>query len=273
LVRAVRARGWAAISAGRRRPADLPADVLWREYDLQWTTLPDGFFDGVDTVVHGAMTRGDVDVNVAAGKLLLEQAQWHGIARVVFLSSLAAHEGALSAYGRQKHALEQLFAQYGALVVRPGLVLGNGGAFGAMCEYLRGHRFVPLIGGGAQPIQTVYVGDLIEAICDAIARDVRGVYTVAEAEPVSYRAFYETLGERMGVRPAFVPVPFWAADLAVRLAELLHVNLPIDRDNLLGLKTMQVDRRPRLDPEAHPVASYETNIASALRDAASETPL
>jgi nucleoside-diphosphate-sugar epimerase len=240
-------------------------------YDLTWNSLPRGFFEGVDAVVHGAMARqgarrGGIDDNIAGSTLLLDEARKHGVERVAFLSSLAAHESALSGYGRQKYYLERLFSEHGYLVIRPGLVLGDGGIFGSMHAYLQTHRFIPLIGGGSQPLQTIYAGDLAEIVYTAIDRDNRGVITAAEAEPISYRMFYRTLCERMNVSPAFVPVPFWAADLAVSSAELLKIVLPIDRDNILGLKAMRADDGPRPQSGGPPIRDYSQNIDLALAD-------
>jgi nucleoside-diphosphate-sugar epimerase len=237
--------GWKAIGCGRERTPDFPSEAQWRPYDLAWPSLSDSLFDGVDVLVHAAVVRNDFDVNVAGSTLLLERALACGVKQIVFLSSLAAHDGALSQYGKQKLVLERLFNERGALVIRPGLVVGDGGTFGAIVAYLKKHRFVPLIGGGVQPLQTVDVAVLTEKIYEAVERDARGVFTVA-GDPVSYRAFYETLCSRLGVRCTFVPVPFWAADLAVRLAASMHVDLPIDRDNLLGLRAMRVDASPQL---------------------------
>ncbi len=262
LVDGFAAAGWRAIGAGRVRPQSFTAE--WRPYDLRWPALPDALFEGVDAIVHGAYAKGEYAVNVEAGSLLLAAARAHGIERVVFLSSLAAHEGALSVYGRQKLELQRRFAAAGALVVRPGLVLGDGSIFRTTCEYLRAHRFVPLIGGGEQPLQTVFVGDLVAAIVAAVGAGVKGIFTVAERDPVTYREFYREVGARLHVRPAFVPVPFAVADLAIRGAQALHVALPVDRENLLGLRAMAVDRVARLDPPSGPVPDYRGNIRLAI---------
>jgi nucleoside-diphosphate-sugar epimerase len=246
LLREFSSRKERAIGAGRNRPAALPDGAGWRSYDLAWSALPPDFFDGVDVLIHAAMIRQDYDTNVAGSTLLLHEARRAGVEQIVYLSSLAAHPGALSQYGRHKYALQRLFEEHGALVIRPGLVLGEGGSFGAMRAYLRRHRIVPLIGGGTQPLQTVELHDLTAAIYDAVVQRLRGVYTAATAEPVRYRAFYEALCAQLGVRPIFVPIPFWAADLAMRVAALLHVRLPVDRDNLLGLQAMRADPGPFL---------------------------
>lgn len=265
------ANGWRVVGAGRRRPAELPETMAWRAYDLTWPSLPPDLLDGIDAIVHAAnarhgVSRDDFAINVKGSTLLSDAARDRGVERFAFLSSLAAHEDALSEYGKQKYAIQQLVEERGGLVIRPGLVLGSGGAFGAACEYLRGHRFVPLFAGGAQPLQTIYVGDLVEAIRLALEGGVRGTFTAAEAEPVRYRTFYETLCERLGTHVVFVPVPFFAAEMAIGAAAALRVPLPIDRDSLLGLRAMRADNGPRLPVAGLSQRGFKENIDLALGD-------
>ena len=262
LLRGFSALGWRAIGCGPRRPAANRFE--WRAYDLGWRQLPDELFEGVRVLVHAAYAKRDYERNVSGTQLLCERAARCGVRTIVFLSSLAAHPGALSSYGKQKYELERRLEAAGALIVRPGLVVGDGGLFGAMCAYLRAHRTVPLIGGGRQPLQTVHVADLVDAICSAVEQDVTGTYTVAEAEPVPYRTFYAALADRMHVRARFVAVPFWVAGLAVNAAGALRIALPVDRDNLLGLRAMRADRGPRLDPPDRRVGDYRDNLARAF---------
>ena len=264
LLREFSANGWEAIGAGRTRPAWLAAPLRWRDYDLTSPTLPPALFEGVDAVVHAAFVKQNYDANVAGGRMLLERAQAAGISNVTFISSLAAHDGALSQYGKQKLELQRRFAAAGGLVVRPGLVLGPGSIFGSMCAYLREHRAVPLFGGGTQPLQTVFVDDAAAAIRAGVEQRRAGVFTIAEADPVPYRRFYEEVCGRLGVRPIFVPVPFWLAEAALAMAAVARVGLPIDRDNLLGLRAMRADVEPRLDPAHGPVPGYRENVARAL---------
>ena len=261
LLRGFAARGWRAIGCGRR--AAPSGDGAWRWYDLTSPSLPDALFDGVDVLVHAAYAKEDYGANVTGSRLLLERASCHGVGHVVFLSSLAAHPRALSQYGKQKYELERAFDAHGALVIRPGLVIGGGGTFGAISAYLRTHRFVPLVDGGSQPLQTVFVDDLVDALCSATQRGDRGIYTVAERVPVPYRTFYDELARRMRTRIAYLSLPFWVADLAVRTAGRMGVTLPIDRDNLLGLRAMQSDVGRRLDPSDRPVGDYRENLARA----------
>ena len=266
IVRQARGEGWSVYGCGRTRPAGNPAD-RWREYDLRWNDIPPALLDGIDVVVHGALARNasplDAGVNHAAARRLLDACGRHG-ARFAFLSSLAAHEGAKSDYGKHKYATERMVVERGALAIRPGLVLGAGGVFGEMCRYLRSHRLLPLFGGGRQPLQTIYVGDLARGVVEALASRLSGAFTAAENEPVDYRVFYAELCRQLEIRPRFVPLPFWAAEAATEMARRLGLRLPIDRDNLLGLQAMRADRGPRLP--CLQARAYAANLALALAD-------
>ncbi len=88
LIRRFLANGWRAIGCGRRQPANVPDGAEWRSYDLAWTALPDELFEGVDALVHAAVVKEDLDLNVAGSTLLLETAQRRRVKRIVFLSSL-----------------------------------------------------------------------------------------------------------------------------------------------------------------------------------------
>jgi nucleoside-diphosphate-sugar epimerase len=275
LVRGFAARGWRVIGCGRRRPQNLSEAIVWRDYDLTWPVISSALFDGVDTVVHAAIARGgergqDFAVNVNGSATLFEQARAAGIERFVFLSSLAAHEDALSEYGKHKYVVQRLVDERGGAVVRPGLVLGAGGAFAAMSAYLRAHRFVPLFAGGRQPLQTIYIGDLVDAIAAVVERDLRGTFRAAEDEPVPYATFYEVLARRLGTRAVFVPTPFWIVKAAIGVASRLRVKLPIDSDNLLGLEAMRKDETPRLPGAGFSIRDYRANLDLALSGLAEE---
>lgn len=263
LLRACAERGWRAIGCGRHKPAD--TNFEWRDYDLAATELPDALFDGVHVIVHAAYVKQRYDANVDGSRLLLERARACGVRQIVFLSSLAAHPAALSQYGKQKYELERTFAAAGALVVRPGLVIGDGGTFGAMAASLRKRRVVPLIAGGMQPLQTVNLDDLIDAMCAAIDRDDAGIFSIAERVPVSYATFCSELAAVMATRVRFVRVPFWLADLTVATAAAIGIALPIDRDNLLGLRAMRADTGPWLDPPGRKTADYRESLQCAAR--------
>jgi len=179
-------------------------------------------------------------VNDLGTRRLLAASRAASVRKFVFISSQSAHEGALSYYGRSKLALEGLLGP-DDLIIRPGLVLGGGeaGLFARMSETMRGARVVPLFGGGRQPLQTVHVDDLCDAITTAVERDLGGVLTIAEPEPIEMRAFLRALAARLGRRPLFVPFPITPALALLRLIEAVRLPFPVSSENLLGLRQMQ----------------------------------
>jgi nucleoside-diphosphate-sugar epimerase len=157
----------------------------------------------------------------------------------IFISSISADADSRAVYGRQKAELEKLFLNENGTAIRPGLILGNGGMFGKMRSYLQKKRNIPLFNGGIQPVQTVYVNDLALAIEQIITKNLSGVYTFCEHEPVHYREFYSELCRQIGVQPRFISIPYWVAGCLITCAKVIGVTLPINRDNLEGLRNMK----------------------------------
>jgi NADH dehydrogenase len=235
--------GWQVIALTRRPLADLP--IEWRRYDLLDDSLPAGLFAGVDVLVHCAYARrrpglDAIATNVRASKLLFDAARATGTKQLIFVSSLAADEHALSEYGRQKFRIEQMLDPNADTVVRAGLVLGNGGLFARMQAYLRRRSLVPLIDGGRQPVQTVDVDDLSCCILKIAEQDLTGLFTIADYPGMTYEQFYRLLAASVHVPVRFVSLPFWVFDAGLRAAEVLRIPLPIDRDNLLGICTAEI---------------------------------
>ena len=178
---------------------------------------------GARAVIHCAYATRETDpararrVNEAGTRLVLEASREAGVPCFAFLSSQSAREDATSYYGRSKLELERLLSPERDLIVRPGLVLGRGGAglFERMCGWVRGARVVPLFGGGRQPLQTVLIDDLTEAILAAVARGLTGRFTVAEPRPIELGSFLRQLAARLGARPVFVPRPLGPTLLAL----------------------------------------------------------
>jgi nucleoside-diphosphate-sugar epimerase len=241
------ARGWEVVGLARRPPRAPTPGVRFVTYELGGA-FPVESLAGARALVHCAYARGEFDLNVAAARRLLEAAGGAGVARSIFLSSLSAKEGASSAYGRQKLAIERLFSEAHQTVVRPGLVVGNGGAFAAMRAHVRAGRPIPVIGDGRQPVQIVAVSDLLRALEIVIERDLTGVFVVAQAAAVPYRDFQAALARNAGVRARFVRVPYHLVRAALWLAEAVGLPLGLSKDSLEGLRAMTwVDPRPDLE--------------------------
>lgn len=202
---------------------------------------------GVEALVHCSWVTRHTSldearrVNEIGSRRLFDAARRAGVGRVVFVSSQSAHTGAVSYYGRSKKAIEESLDPGRDLIIRPGLVLGEGsaGLFARMCETVERTRVIPLFGGGRQPLQTVHIEDLCRAIASAMDRGLSGSYTIAESNSVMMGDFMRMVARRLGKRPLFVPCPIAPALLALRVIETLGLPFPVSSENLLGLRQMR----------------------------------
>ncbi len=185
----------------------------------------------------------------------------------LFISSISADAGSPAIYGQQKAAIENMFLAENGAAIRPGLILGNGGLFANMSTYLKTKRNIPIFSGGKQPVQTVYVNDLVQAIDKLITKDLKGIFTFCEHEPVDYRQFYTELCKQLGVQPRFISIPFWVADCMVACANIIGVKLPINKDNLQGLKLMSAkNSKEDIEKIGVNTGNYKENITRSIKD-------
>ena len=242
--------------------------------------LPDGIDEaalaGAAAVVHCAYATRELDpdrarrVNEEGTRRLLEASRRAG-ARMVFVSTVAASADAPNYYACSKHALEALFDPARDAIVRPGLIIGAGGhgLFQQLQDNLKGLGVVPLFDGGRQPLQTVHIGDVCEAIERIVERNLAGAFNVAEPDPPTFAEFLRLLAERLGVHARFVPLPFAPVLAAVRVIEALRLPFPLRSESLLGLKGLQqlpvAEDLRRLDLRARPAAE---SLADVLPTAA-----
>ncbi|HYH74664.1 MAG TPA: NAD-dependent epimerase/dehydratase family protein [Candidatus Saccharimonadales bacterium] len=238
-------KGW-TVRGLVRNPAKLTApakNVTYHQYELG-TPFDDAVCKGADYIVHTAYVKYDrqhpdaLQANTTGAEQLRVVARKHHT-KLVFLSSMSAHEQAVSVYGKQKLAIEQLFDGPGDAVLRCGLIIGNGGIVQEMVGFLRTKRMVPLVDGGKQPLQIIGIADLAAVIQNICTKDLSGRFTVANPHVYEYKALYETIGKTLGVKLLFVPVPFIVLLTAIRALTLLRLPLPVGEDNLWGLKMLR----------------------------------
>lgn len=222
-----------------------------------------------DVLIHTAYvaagnSKTPMQDNISGTRTLLKL--FPGSTKKIFISSVSADKNAPGIYGRQKAELEQVFVAQGGTAVRPGLIIGNGGLFADMRDYLRKKKNIPLFNGGAQPLQTVFVHDLVLAIEKLISSDLKGVFTFCEHDPVHYKEFYSELCRQLHVKPRFISIPFWVAGCMVSCANAVGITLPVNHDNLQGLKGMR-GHASKEDAELIGVqpGTYRENLARAMK--------
>lgn len=252
-------QGYKVTGLVRSTPDNPLPDVSYETASLE--TPPDSsVFDGADIFIHCAYVKGQEELNIKGTKQYLEAARQAGVKKSVFISSMSAHTEALSAYGKQKYKLENEFTGNDA-VVRPGLVIGNGGLFNETVNHIRTKGFVPLIAGGRQPLYTVHIADLATALATIVEKDLNGAYYVAEPEATAYKSFYVYIAKRLGKKIRLLPVSYGLLNVFFRTMKRLGVKLGVGRENLLGLKAARkFDVQPDLDKLGLKPLTYQESI-------------
>ncbi len=239
LVRRLAEQGQQVRALVRRVPSAPIPGVDYFPFDLMGPAPVEAFSDG-SFFIHAAFIKPRVDDDAIAAnregtERLLTAAHRQGIKKSLYFSSLSAREDAISAYGKSKFEIETLFQGTHDLVFRPGLVLGRKGLFADIEQLIARSRLIPMIDGGRQPIQTLHIDDLVAAVFKALNEDLSGTFRIAEVHAVPIRELYLAVAGRLKRKTVFVPFPSRLALPILDLSSMLKVQLPVSKDNLLGL--------------------------------------
>ncbi|MDP5018240.1 TIGR01777 family protein [Anabaena sp. UHCC 0187] len=97
------------------------------------------------------------------------------------------------------------------VILRLGIVLGNGGALGKMITPFKLFAGGP-IGSGRQWFSWIHLDDIVSLIIQALTQPtMEGIYNATTPEPVRMNELSTTMGEVMN-RPSWLPVPSFALE-------------------------------------------------------------
>ncbi|MBD2608674.1 TIGR01777 family protein [Scytonema hofmannii FACHB-248] len=97
------------------------------------------------------------------------------------------------------------------VILRFGIVLGNGGALGKMITPFKLFAGGP-IGSGKQWFSWIHLDDIVNLILQAITKpEMQGVYNATAPNPVRVSELSQTMGQVMN-RPSWLPVPNFAIE-------------------------------------------------------------
>jgi uncharacterized protein len=97
------------------------------------------------------------------------------------------------------------------VILRFGIILGNGGALGKMIPPFKLFAGGP-IGSGRQWFSWIHLDDLVNLIVQALTKpEIEGVYNATAPNPVRMADLSQTLGQVMN-RPSWLPVPGFAIE-------------------------------------------------------------
>ena len=166
-------------------------------------------------------------------------------ARMVHVSAIGADENSLSSYGRSKAAGEKavLAAVPSATILRPSVVFGPEDQFtNRFAALARMSPALPLIGGGVNKMQPVYVGDVATAVADAVDGKAKpgATYELGGPEVLSLREIIEIILGITERQPMLVPLPFGLAKLQALFLQFAPGALKLTPDQVALLRTDNV---------------------------------
>ncbi len=177
------------------------------------------------------------------------------IERFVHISALGI-ESSSSKYAKSKlegeKAVKKAFSS--VTILRPSVVFGHDDNFFNMFAKMSMIMpALPLIGGGKTKFQPVYVGDVADAVIQALTMSDQGkntplgkTYELGGPEIVSFKQIYQRLFGYTGRPRALISIPYCAAKVQGCVLGILP-NPPLTCDQVESLKTDSVVQEKAFD--------------------------
>jgi NADH dehydrogenase len=262
VVRELAGRGWRVRVAVRRphhaqflRPMGAVGQIELRQANVRHRASVVEALKGADAVVNlvGLLfqkgpQRFEAVQGAGAGALARLAAE-AGVASFVHLSAIGADAASDSLYARTKGEAERAVREAipQATILRPSVVFGPEDQFFNKFAELAALAppFAPLpllIGGGRTKFQPVYVDDVADAVCEALARpEARGrIFELGGPRTYTFRQLLEFMLKETGLKRILLPVPFPVAPLMGLAGEIAglapFLDPPITRDQVKLLK-------------------------------------
>ncbi len=278
VVRELAKRGWRVRVAVRRphlaqflRPMGAVGQVQLAQANIRYPNSIADALKGADAVVNlvgilsqsGRQNFEAVQANgVAAVAALAAEA---GIEHFVQISAIGADPLSKSHYARTKGEGEKAVraALPTATILRPSVVFGQEDAFFNKFAVMANFSPVlPLIGGGKPKFQPIYVDDVADAVCEALARPAAmgRVFELGGPRVYSFKELLQLMLDETERKRVLAPVPFPLASLIGLFGEIAawapFVTPPLTRDQV---KLLQRDNIVDSDPAIGTLADLEIN--------------
>jgi len=162
----------------------------------------------------------------------------HDVDQFIHISALGA-DRAQSDYAKSKLAGERQIIKFfdKHTILRPSVVFGAKDRFFNMfAEMAQILPVLPLIGGGKTLFQPVYVGDIANAMAQAMKTGALGIYELGGPETLSFKDLLKKMKTHTGQKPLLVPMPWCVAKIQATFMRILP-NPPLTGDQIKSLKT------------------------------------
>lgn len=150
-------------------------------------------------------------VHMEAAQRIAQICKEESVKNFVHVSALGATKESPSLYAKTKAEAEEAIVTNfpNAVIFRPSLVYGAEdrffNRFAALAAMI---PFLPLLNGGKTKFQPVYVGDVAEAVAEAIIKDIPGqVFELGGPSVYTFKELIQLMLKTINRRRLLIPVP------------------------------------------------------------------
>lgn len=205
-------------------------------------------FTGVSCAVHliGSIAprRGEslVDLHQTMSRRFAESCKAGGVKRIIMVTALGTGPDASSQYHRTKWLAEEEIRQSGLpfTILRPSLLVGrlvgrrDSKLVKRLMDLIENKPFVPLINGGANKIQPLFIKDMVEAMSKCAGGSYTGeTIELGGSTVLSMYRFVETLEEIVGKRKPIINLSPQAGKLLASMMEMLQDVPTLSQDQVI----------------------------------------
>lgn len=192
-----------------------------------------------DWIIHCAYDkRQSAQTNTSSTLMWADQFLKRGMTQQIFISTVGVLTENSSDYVAAKKQTEEWFIQNNMVIVRPGLVIGDGGIFQEIIRKINSFPIIPLIAGGKQKVKLIGLNDLlqeIQAILEGTQQQKQ--LNLFYPDEVTFDQLLRTSAHYLHRTIFFISLPFWLIYAIAWIFETLRINIGISTSNVIGLKS------------------------------------
>lgn len=235
-----------------RTMGDLGMIVMQENFSVRDQEAVKRAVEGVDVVInvlgadHETWNYTFEDVHVKWAETLATACEDAKVERLLHFSALGASEGAPSRRLRTKHAGDEILK--GALgdrttVFKPAPITGpEDRLFRKFASQIKKMPFVPLVDGGKQKVQPIWIRDVAQCAVNALSEyeSMGKEYELTGPETFTMKDLAKFSFETIRERPNTIDLPAAAAKLLAAPGDMLAANSPV-RIRFAGISVDSVD--------------------------------
>jgi NADH dehydrogenase len=223
-----------------------------------------------DSIVHcAAMLHGRKkpmwDANVLYTRRLLDLAEKYKITHFIFISTENVQQNLKDIYTTTKKLAEEVVKKYkNQTILRPTVLYGPGDRkyVTRLIHIIKKYPVIPVLGGGENRFQFLYIDDLVRIITSSLAKGIYGTYVIAGPQSVTYKSFMKQILNYLKISKPVVKIPIPLLKPLSYILEIFFSSPPLTHTQLENLKK---DRNYDIADIIHTFDYTPTSLDTGLR--------